>query len=187
MASKSSKPMLSKSIQLLAAFFFTVFFFQAQCFAHEGRPVFVELQQQTQGIYDVRWKIPPVMPSGQEPIIELKGQDCKQTQGGYRPALTGYKQFKCSDLPDTKVSVVLNYSQNNPALSSLIHLNKASGESFSLFNGPDTLVIELPEQVSFFNVSKQYITAGFSHILEGYDHLLFLLLAMVHYIHYVQF
>ncbi len=148
--------------------------------AHEGRPVFVQIEELTQDaqslVLNVRWKIPPVMPSGQEPLIHLSGADCKSIAGKNRPSLTGHMQYKCK--ADKPITVQIRYPQTNPVLSSLINLQKKSGESFSLFNGPDTLNILLPDRQDFLSVTQQYIQAGFSHILSGYDHLLFVLCLM---------
>jgi len=152
--------------------------FHNQVLSHEGRPVYVQVNVGASGLYDVRWKIPPVMPAGEEPTISVQGRHCEPLQANPRPSLSGQSQYSCDPSPKEAVSVVLTYANNNPALSSLIHLNKHTGESFSLFNGPDTLQINLPNQVSFFDVAKQYVQGGFQHILSGFDHLLFVLCLM---------
>ncbi len=163
-------------INLSATLALLMLLFTQFAFAHEGRPVYMDIQESQNGVFDVRWKIPPVMQSGKEPLIHLVGEGCKQVMGQNRPSLTGAKQFKCT--PDKFITVTLNYPSTNPALSSLIMFQKKTGESFSLFNGPDTLNITLPEQQSFLTVTQQYISAGFDHIMSGYDHLLFVLCLM---------
>ncbi|MEH6347219.1 MAG: HupE/UreJ family protein [Bermanella sp.] len=166
------------SLRLFMALLLTGLFFHAKCYGHEGRPVYIEITQNPDALYNVRWKVPPVMQAGSEPVINLVGNNCKMVQGNNRPALSGQKQFQCESQGNEEISVLLTYPNNNPALSSLIQLNKLSGKSFSLFNGPDILTIALPDKVGFLQVAQQYIEAGLIHILKGYDHLLFVLCLM---------
>lgn len=142
-----------------------------QAFSHEGRPVYVHVQQLSSQLYDVRWKTPPVMAAGHEPVILLQGS-CKASSSPFKSSLSGHYQAKCKA---EQLSIKLKYPHHNPVLSSLIHFEKLNGNSLSLFNGPDTLLITLPDKLSFYQVAKQYIEAGFFHILSGIDHLLFVL------------
>ena len=174
------------SLRLSLAIILTGLFFNANCHGHEGRPVYIEINQQQNALYSLRWKIPPVMPSGSEPSITLMGNGCQQLSPKFRPSLNGQTKFQCAfenesengQHSNSALKVKIHYPNNNPVLSSLIQLTKLSGESFSLFNGPDILNITLPKKVSFLQVSQQYIAAGLFHILEGYDHLLFVLCLM---------
>ncbi len=163
--------MLSKYCWLLL---FT-FLLQWQCYAHEGRPVFIDILENERGLYRVRWKIPPVMPAQEVPFVTLKGGNCRQVSGSNKAALHGLKQYQC-DSEKNRVSI--QYPANNPALSTLIHLKNYKGETFSLFSGPDTLDIDLPTRLGAFELATQYINAGFEHILRGYDHLVFVLCLM---------
>jgi hydrogenase/urease accessory protein HupE len=165
-------------LRLLMALLLTGLFFHGKCYGHEGRPVFVDLTQTQVGQFTLRWKIPPVMPSGSEPSIQLIGQGCQQISTRYRASLTGSKLYNCEANSKGNLSVNIDYPNNNPALSSLIQFTQVSGESYSLFNGPDILSINLPKEVGFTQLAKQYIEAGLLHILEGYDHLLFVLCLM---------
>ena len=165
-------------LRLLMALLLTGFFFHAKCYGHEGRPVFVDLTQTQAGQFSLRWKIPPVMPSGSEPNIQLQGQGCQQVSTRYRASLTGSKLYTCEAGSKGPLSVNINYPNNNPVLSSLIQFSKLSGDAYSLFNGPDILSITLPKEVGFAQIATQYIEAGLLHILEGYDHLLFVLCLM---------
>jgi hydrogenase/urease accessory protein HupE len=162
--------------------------------SHEGRPVYIDIQQSAGGHYSLRWKIPPVLAAGAEPVILLQGENCRQTSSHMRSGLTGVKQFDCGKAgavaPPLKqvlesgsnaefnIDVVLQYPQSNPALSSLIKYQAISGDAISLFNGPDTLRITLPEKLSTWQLARQYLLAGIEHILSGYDHLLFVLCLM---------
>ena len=44
--------------------------------ADEARPVYVEVTENSVSQYLLKWKVPPVMPDGQEPRIKLQHPDC---------------------------------------------------------------------------------------------------------------
>jgi hydrogenase/urease accessory protein HupE len=168
-------PVLIKLVLLLLVLLIV----PAHSMAHEGRPVYIQVNEQEMGIVQLRWKIPPVMANGQEPIISLQGGCQRLKSSSYLNdknsslnLLSGHNQYQCLK-NNSAMRIVLNYPDNNPVLSSLINFQKYDGVSFSLFNGPDTLTIVLPEKMSLIRVAQQYIQGGFLHILSGLDHLLF--------------
>ncbi len=150
--------------------------YQSHCYAHEGRPVYIEIQKIENSRINMRWKIPPVMQAGSEPVIRLQTESCEPESPFTGASLSGGRQYQCTE--EASLRVVLDYPNNNPSLSSLIHFIKEDGQSISLFNGPDTLQISLPEKMQILDVVRQYIHAGFTHILKGFDHLLFVLCLM---------
>jgi hydrogenase/urease accessory protein HupE len=173
----STMPALIKVVFSLLVLFFV----PAQIMAHEGRPVYIQVNEQESGVVQVRWKIPPVMASSEVPNISLQGGCQRLKSSGYLNdknsslnPLSGHQQYQCLK-NNSAMRIVLNYPDNNPVLSSLIKFQKYDGVSFSLFNGPDTLTIVLPKKMSLIRVAQQYIQGGFFHILSGFDHLLFVL------------
>ncbi|WP_157953920.1 HupE/UreJ family protein [Microbulbifer sp. A4B17] len=151
-------------------------------FAHDGRPIYIELKEVTESRYILRWKIPPIMQPGTEPEIHLKGEFCQIQPEITRPAGPNVKSYLCRNPHPNNftrlynpLTIKITYPIANPALSSLIHFEKADGDTINLFNGPKVLEINLPSRLTIWDYVKQYIEAGFSHILEGYDHLLFVL------------
>ncbi len=160
----------------LLIMFFCFFSFPSQ--AHEGRPVYIEVTELTQGQMQLRWKIPPVLPSGAEPLIRLSGAECQISAGTMQASLTGTQLYQCSgDTADMQVD--LKYKGANPVLSTLVMLQRDNGHTQSIMKGPDKFSIPLPAKETFFSVAKQYTLAGADHILEGYDHLLFVLCLMM--------
>ena len=156
-------------------------------YADEARPVYVEIDQINAGEFLLKWKIPPVMPQGQEPAIELRHGDCALTNGALagRPAgLVGRKLYRCgadsdsrSNSDDYKVELIYPYS--NPALTSLIVFKPLSGDPIQVFSGPEQTTVTLSLVTSASAVAKQYTVAGIEHILAGTDHLLFVLCLMM--------
>lgn len=145
--------------------------------ADEARPVYVEIIEQQSTEYLLKWKIPPVMPSGQEPAVELIHAACSLVGGGVsgRPAgLVGKKYYRCNQ-ENPVFSIELIYPRSNPALTSLVVFKPLTGDPLQIFSGPEKTSIELPLASSSTDVAKQYTVAGIEHILVGTDHLLFVL------------
>ena len=162
--------------------------------AHEGRPVFIELNAQQVSddgslYYQMRWKIPPVLSKGQEPVISLLADFCEislpalSEQGlksaelagqSFSQGLIGIKRYRCSaDAKDISVSIA--YPAANPALSSLIVVTEPSGTSRHIFSAPEKTIVSISVDSSALAVATQYMVGGIKHILMGWDHLLFVL------------
>ncbi len=159
----------------------TVSIAATSAFADEARPVYVEVAQQTETEYLLKWKIPPVMPAGQEPAVELRHNSCGLSDGSIagRPAgLVGKKRYSCSQ-SNPVFSIELIYPRSNPALTSLVVYKSLDGDPLQVFSGPEKTLMELPLASSSAAVAKQYIVAGIEHILIGTDHLLFILCLMM--------
>ena len=172
-----------------------------QLFAHEGRPVFIELKERASSItdsntvtkatsveaspqnssFELRWKIPPVLATEFLPNISLIAEPCvvnsQQQTNVIKPSLIGKKDYRCSSTPN-HLAISISYPDTNPALSSLIVYYDITGESKSIFSGPEQQLVHLPNNLSAFNVAKLYIVGGIKHIAFGYDHLLFVVCLM---------
>lgn len=150
--------------------------------ADEARPVYVEVAQVSTTEYLLKWKIPPVMPQGQEPAIELRHSNCSLSNGALagRPAgLVGRKLYRCDDNAEADYQVELIYPNSNPALTSLIVFKPLSGDPVQVFSGPEDTLVTLARVTSATAVAQQYTVAGIEHILIGTDHLLFVLCLMM--------
>ncbi len=145
--------------------------------AHEGRPVYIEIKQHSSSNLSMKWKIPPVMRAGQEPTIQLDSPQCEIEAGQDSRGLIGQKHYRCQDKPALAVSI--NYPGENPALSSLIIVQRHSGEKMELFSGPELRSIAIPQEMSAQTVAAQYLIGGVEHILAGHDHLVFVLCLMI--------
>lgn len=151
--------------------------FVVSSFAHEGRPIYVEVTQTSEDSYTLQWKIPPVMPDGLEPLIRLEGELCKHSAGDKRRRLAGVSVYQCKADPSV-LDVVLSYPAANPVLSVLVMFKPFHKTQRQRFSGPDVTRITLGAKLSFTQVASQYLGAGVSHLLAGYDHLLFVLCLM---------
>lgn len=139
---------------------------------HDGRPVFLELSQSGAGEFDLSWRIPPVLEPGELPLIRLEG-DCR-TQDYRPPALTGKQRYQCGG-ELSQLALILEFPRGNPSLSSVTRVVMASGDVRFIHAGPSIKQIRLDLPDDSKNLFVRYAGTGMSHILGGYDHLLFVL------------
>lgn len=130
--------------------------------AHEARPLSIVINESAANVYVLNTKTPPSIPVFNHPKI-LMPSFC--TSKG--------KIFRCSQ--DISGSLLkIQYPQFNPAVSTLIRVNRLSGEKHSVLLGPKESSWSFPTKETKIGVAKQYTQLGISHILGGVDHLLFL-------------
>jgi hydrogenase/urease accessory protein HupE len=148
--------------------------------ADEARPVYVEVVENKTSQFLVKWKVPPVMPAGQEPYIRLQHPDCRVVDGANAAGLIGRRLYQCDIRdPDATFALQLDYPRSNPALTSLIVFKPFDAEPIQVFSGPEKTTVSIPVSTSANTVAKQYTVAGIEHILIGTDHLLFVLCLMI--------
>ncbi len=88
------------------------------------------------------------------------------------------RTYRC-DVDPAGSALQIRYPAFNPSVSALVRVSRRSGESHSLLASPDQAEVIIPEVESFGAVARDYLTLGVRHILEGYDHLLFLVCLML--------
>ncbi len=135
--------------------------------SHEGRPVVVDVKQ-SGVLIDLHWQVPPVVPAGAEPLVEL--QDC-ETVLAPQPGLIGRASYDCEGISTATIS--LHWPLVNPALATLV---KKGGEA--TFYGPEQFAIPLNLGIANSSAGVNFVSfvvSGIEHILAGPDHLLFVL------------
>lgn len=146
--------------------------------AHEGRPIYVEINETEEGTFALRWKIPPVLRQGEVPTVNLLGEGCAASSEGLVASLVGRRLYRCTGgfRPST---IRLVYAGANPVLSTLVLFQELNGDSHSFLAPPTDRTIELPTRPDLRTVVQTYGIGGFTHILDGYDHLLFVFCLML--------
>lgn len=141
--------------------------------AHESRPLYVEITEDEPLVFTVQWKTPPSVAGGNTPEITLP-PSCKLA-GPTSPSSGAVKRrtYLCAEDPSGQ-TIGITYPIFNPSVSTLVRISWHSGQSHSLLGTPDETRLEIPARESLGGVAKQYLALGTRHILEGYDHLLFL-------------
>jgi len=149
--------------------------------AHESRPLYIEVTEKAPLVFSVRWKIPPSVDVRNAPEI-LMAEGCVAATGG--AAVTANRgsvrrrTYRCNVDP-AGTALQIRYPAFNPSVSALVRVSRLSGETHSLLASPEQTEVIIPEVESFGAVARDYLTLGAKHILEGYDHLLFLVCLML--------
>jgi hydrogenase/urease accessory protein HupE len=140
--------------------------------AHDTRPLYIEISEQRPGAYSLMWKVPITVAATNVPEVGMP-PSCQPTSPVTGGQTTRRQTFRCTtDLSDE--SLAIKYPRYNPSISSLIHFNRLSGESYSVVLSPDETRWQIPEKERTWAVAKEYMVLGMEHILKGYDHLLFI-------------
>lgn len=150
-------------------------------FAHESRPLFIEITETKAGIYQLQYKIPATIPDFNLPEAFLPDSFEALDQLVVRQTASGFikkQHFKSSSgLNGSEIRIA--YPVMNPSVSCIVKITLLNGQKFNKLLGPDELVWTVPEEESWAGVAKQYTVLGIQHILEGWDHLLFLICLML--------
>jgi hypothetical protein len=164
--------------ELASAFLLLLVACPTGAFADEIRPAMLQIDERADGWVDVTWKIPvredrglgltPVLPSFFEPAGPPSG---RRTPGGGWVEYSAYRTGGQS-----LTGAVLRIDGLGPIQADVlvrIGLQDGSQHSTILRAGNDSFTI--PEQATRWEVAASYWRMGTIHILEGVDHLLFLL------------
>jgi hypothetical protein len=149
----------------------------ADCPAHEVRPALLDVRERPGGRYDVVWKVPkqgdralalaPVLPPSLEPAGPALSRPVagawleRRAWRGPAGALVGAR-IQIEGLASVQTDV-------------LLRVELANGDTHSAVLRPDAPSFVVPERAGRLEIAKAYGRMGTTHILEGADHLLFLL------------
>ena len=149
--------------------------------AHESRPLYIEVTEKAPLQFLVRWKIPPSVDIRNAPEISM-AKACVtatgQAAGAASRGSVRHQTYRCSTDP-AGTALHIRYPLFNPSVSTLVRISRQSGEKHSLLASPKQTEVIIPETESFGSVARDYLSLGIRHILEGYDHLLFLVCLML--------
>lgn len=142
--------------------------------AHESRPLYVEVTEKEPLLFTVQWKAPPSVSARNSPEVTLSS-GCKLVTPRSPTQGPGVKRrtYLCAADPSGR-AIGIAYPVFNPSVSTLVRIVWHSGQTHSLLGAPDETSLEIPARESLGGVAKQYLALGTRHILEGSDHLLFL-------------
>ena len=161
--------------RLLCLAYLLATWFGGSLWAHDSRPLFVEIIEAAADRYTVQWKAPASMPAFNVPDIVLP-RSCEPQGDGTAAAEQGafLRQgvFHCSGgLAGRMIEV--RYPVLNPSLTTLFRMETLAGETYTKLLSPQETEWTVPDTPTRWGVAREYTLLGISHILEGYDHLLF--------------
>lgn len=149
--------------------------------ADEVRPALLDIKEQNTGLFAVTWKVPMrgdrvlAIDAQLPPSLELLGTPTVQKAPGARIEHATYKNNSESLTGKTIVIGGLSALQTDVLL--LVQLQ--DGTSHSAILRPASPTFTVPLQASKLKVAGDYWLMGTIHILEGADHLLFVLALML--------
>ena len=189
--------MMSRHIQLAFLTMLVVVLCQASSVsfispaaAHDPRPVLIDIYQDDDRLGEIKleWKIPGSLSPRKHPIINF-ATACNLIRN-YPERFTGEAYYGGADFLCTGYTLnlspllTLSYPLGNPSLSSFVRLHKNNlegDEKTAMFLlKPDKLSWAIPQSLSPSSdssslMAQAYLELGFGHILQGWDHLLFLI------------
>lgn len=164
---------MMRVLSLLTAMLLAVGALASPARAHESRPLYIEVIENAPLVFSVQWKIPPSVDVGNAPEVTMGGDCMPSSDVGGGGASVRRQAYRCGSDP-AGGELRITYPAFNPSVSSLVRIERLSGERHSILASPKRLEVVIPATESFGAVARDYLELGIRHILEGYDHLLFL-------------
>ena len=165
----------------LAAVLLAGLFAPLQAIADEIRPALLEIKEQSTGLFAVTWKVPtrgdkvlaitPQLPES----LQLVGSPTIQNAPGARIEHATYKSSGAPLAGQTIAIEGLTATQTDV----LLLMQLRDGASHSAILRPASPQFTIPLEASKLKVAGDYWRMGTVHILEGVDHLLFVLALML--------
>jgi hydrogenase/urease accessory protein HupE len=148
--------------------------------AHDGRPLFINITEQGQGLFTLRTNTPASVPPVNTPRVSLPACHAAATEQLSKGsgAFAAKRLYLCAEgLSGAEVKI--SYPVFNPSLSTLVRITWASGEIRTILAGPQETSIIIPAQETVGGIARGNLQHGIRHILSGIDHLLFITCLMV--------
>lgn len=149
-------------------------------YAHEVRPSFLEINEREPGLFDVKWKVPtrgdralaitPILPDN----LKKVGLSSSYKIPGAWVVQSTYR----SDSPILGKTISID-GINALQTDVLLKINLIDGSNYSSIIRPNSPTYDVPLKPTKSGLSLSYWKMGLIHILEGIDHLLFLLAIML--------
>ena len=143
--------------------------------AHDGLPVVVTIEQRAPDLYLMRLILPPSVPEFVRPAFSVE-PGCRMVRDTPAAGLPTAEAvlYRCPEGIGGG-ELRLRYPGGKPAVPTLARIVWQSGEVRSVLAEPGATELRLPAPESARGVLRDYFALGVQHILEGWDHLLFLL------------
>lgn len=146
--------------------------------ADDNRPLTIQLEQADSGAVTARWKIPAYLLPDQAPeLVPPAGCPADPQIRRWSDALGHWQEqrWDCEvDLAATSVGIA--WPTFNPGLATIARAELSGGRVETIVLAPGENAIAIPEaqgEASASDTFRQFLAYGFEHILEGWDHLLF--------------
>lgn len=145
--------------------------------AHESRPGVLNIVEKEPGWFEVTWKMPimaedqvdirPIFPDSMSPY----GPPSNHNVPG---ALVQYSTFQVKD-GDLAGETITIDGLSTTQIDVMVRINFADGTSYSTILRPANTSYVIPSPGTRAEIAWVYLRLGVEHILQGVDHLLFVL------------
>ncbi|GAA4290140.1 HupE/UreJ family protein [Aestuariibaculum suncheonense] len=150
------------------------------CFAHEVRPAYLQINQVSENVYTVLWKVPRTV----DKVLDIQPKfektfDLKETTPPRildAFVLYSYQLKGSKSLTNTEISI---HKLNTTGIDVLVDIRLLSDIHHTFLLQPTKKTVLIPETPNKWTVAKTYIILGVEHILLGFDHLLFVLALLI--------
>lgn len=144
--------------------------------AHEVRPAYLELKESAPGSYEVLWKVPmrgdltlrlePVLPDG----CDVEWTSLRRAAGN---AAVSRGAMSCaSGLAGGTLAMA---GHDATIVDTLVRIEHRDGAVRTALLTPEERSLQVGGTDGVAAVARTYFTLGIDHILEGFDHLLFVM------------
>lgn len=143
----------------------------APALAHEVRPAFLKLSENTAGSFEVSWK-QPVISGKRLKLVPTFPRTCEQSaaiSNFAAGAITETSTLTC----DLKTGTIGIEGLERTLTDVFVEINYASGETRRELLKPNAKSFDLSSETS--NTTWDYLKLGVEHIIFGWDHLLFVI------------
>ena len=146
--------------------------------AHDSRPILIEIIGMVEDNYSIRLKAPASLPPGNLPEVLLP-ERCEPAGeevigGGGLASYVRLRQVRCQG-GLAEQALRIRYPILNPSLTTLMRMQTVSGVTITSLLTPEETEWIVPAEPTRLGVARDYALLGIRHILEGVDHLLFVL------------
>ena len=153
-------------------------FILSSVYSDEIRPSFLELTQQSETSYKVLWKKPSQGEAKSPLKLEPLFPETAKVIGVKKISKTNSANLESYVIEEADALIGKTITlQGLEATSSdvLVRIHYLDGETEFIRVLPESPSFALSHQSGFYNMASTYFVLGVEHILEGYDHLLFVL------------
>ena len=151
----------------------TLVLFSTKVLAHEIRPAYLEIKEDSVGSYSIIWKVPMLDNRIPDiyPVFEASDQLYKNQESSDLQAHTTHMQLTTTT--DIGGSELLIYNLEKTLIDAVVRIERASGEIHTLLLQPSAPKALIPNSSNRWQVARTFSVLGIEHILLGWDHLLF--------------
>jgi hydrogenase/urease accessory protein HupE len=145
--------------------------------AHESRPAYLELKEQTNNVFDVQWRRPARgdMVLRMQPVFPAHCVSSNQVASYIiQGASIERWQIDCGDKDLTDQTITID-GLKETITDVLVRVEMINGAVYSKIIKGNDPGLKIEGQPSAWKVIQDYFVLGVGHILGGIDHLLFVL------------